>query len=702
MGFQVSPGVNVTERDLTTIVPAVATTSAGMAGAFRWGPVGERVLVDSENELRNIFGDPDKYNFNWFFTAANFLGYGNNLQIVRVAGASASNANTHTDKGLRIDNRTQFDANTSTGADAEFIAKYPGHLGNSLRVVVFDTNGKTGPFTANAASLGAVAVGISGGGSTTGASALIGGVIDNTNQANNLNLQKGDRILWSNGDINTVKAPQGVCGGTGGHGGVEGNSISLNEPLQFTVAVGTTFEIQNRYATLFGSVPRTSDVCALAGGTNDELNIAIVDYDGKITGTEGEVLETYEGLSKAFNARGFDGRDIFYKNVLNDQSQWVYARANLNGVNAGDNDTSSTFTSITPLEESGEYGAATSVGGSILNGSMGDAQSHAFKQGLDANQYGAVVDATSVHGGTGGVLTDSDVWNGYREFEDSETVDVSLILGGMSTATVQKLIIDMVDKRKDAIAFLSPINTATDPAGLVENKSTSVATTNILDFRNNSINKSSSYAVLDSGFKKMLDRYNNVLRSVPLNGDIAGLCARTEREQEAWFSPAGFNRGQIRGVVKLEFNPRQAHRDNLYLDGVNPVVSFPGEGVVLFGDKTMQSKPSAFDRINVRRLFIVLEKAIATASKFLLFEFNDEFTRAQFRNMVIPFLRTVQSRRGIFDFKVVCDESNNTGEVIDRNEFVGDIFIKPARSINFIQLNFIATKTSVDFSEVGG
>ena len=702
MGFQVSPGVNVTERDLTTIVPAVATTSAGMAGAFRWGPVGERVLVDSENELRNIFGDPDKYNYNWFFTAANFLGYGNNLQIVRVAGVSAANSNSHTYKNLRIDNRTQFDANTSSGEDAEFIAKYPGRLGNSLRVVVFDTNGKTGPFTANAASLGAVAVGISGGGSTTGVSALIGGVIDNTNQANNLNLQKGDRILWSNGDINTVKAPQGVCGGTGGHGGVEGNSISLNEPLQFTVAVGTTFEIQNRYATLFGSVPRTSDVCALAGGTNDELNIAIVDYDGKITGTEGEVLETYEGLSKAFNARGFDGRDIFYKNVLNDQSQWVYARKNLNGVNAGDNNTSTTFTSITPLEQSGQYGAATSVGGSILNGSMGDAQSHALIEGGDANQYGTVVDVTSVHGGSGGVLTDSDVWNGYREFEDSETVDVSLILGGMSTATVQKLIIDMVDKRKDAIAFLSPINTATDPSGLVENKSTSVATTNILDFRNNSINKSSSYAVLDSGFKKMLDRYNNVLRSVPLNGDIAGLCARTEREQEAWFSPAGFNRGQIRGVVKLEFNPRQAHRDNLYLDGVNPVVSFPGEGVVLFGDKTMQSKPSAFDRINVRRLFIVLEKAIATASKFLLFEFNDEFTRAQFRNMVIPFLRTVQSRRGIFDFKVVCDESNNTGEVIDRNEFVGDIFIKPARSINFIQLNFIATKTSVDFSEVGG
>jgi phage tail sheath protein FI len=299
-------------------------------------------------------------------------------------------------------------------------------------------------------------------------------------------------------------------------------------------------------------------------------------------------------------------------------------------------------------------------------------------------------------------LSNADLVTSFLEFEDAETVDVSLILGGVSDATAQKILIDMCDKRKDCIAFLSPVESSSVPAGLVQNKTAGEAATTVRDWRNNTLNKSSSYAVLDSGFKVMLDRYNDVLRYVPLNGDIAGLCARTEVEQEAWFSPAGFNRGQIRGVVKLAFEPRKAHRDELYKAGVNPVVSFPGEGTVLFGDKTMQAKPSAFDRINVRRLFIVLEKAIATASKYLLFEFNDEFTRAQFRNMVIPFLRTIMSRRGIYDFKVVCDETNNTGEVIDRNEFVGDIYIKPARSINFIQLNFIATKTGVDFSEVGG
>ena len=298
-------------------------------------------------------------------------------------------------------------------------------------------------------------------------------------------------------------------------------------------------------------------------------------------------------------------------------------------------------------------------------------------------------------------MDDGDVFTAFREFEDSETVDVSLLLGGAATSVVQGLLVDICDKRKDCIAFLSPVASASDPADFVQDRTAEEATRSVIDWRNNTLNKSSSYAVLDSGFKVQLDRYNDVLRHVPLNGDIAGLCARTEREQEAWFSPAGFNRGQIRGVVKLDLNPRQAHRDELYKNGINPVVAFPGEGTVLYGDKTLQSKPSAFDRINVRRLFIILEKAIATASKFLLFEFNDEFTRAQFRNMVIPFLRTVQSRRGIFDFKVVCDETNNTADIIDRNEFVGDIFIKPARSINYIQLNFIATPTGVDFSEIG-
>ena len=269
-------------------------------------------------------------------------------------------------------------------------------------------------------------------------------------------------------------------------------------------------------------------------------------------------------------------------------------------------------------------------------------------------------------------------------------------MGGASATLAQLVVQNVCEKRLDCMAFVSPAQSD------VENKLPYQALNNLKTFRDSTFSINSSYAVIDSGWKYQLDTYNNVLRIMPLNADIAGLVARTEFTNEAWFSPAGFNRGQLKNVVKLAYNPSsEAHRDELYTRQVNPVVSFPGEGVILFGDKTAQSRPSAFDRINVRRLFIILEKAIATASKFFLFEQNDAFTRAQFKNLVVPFLKTVQQRRGITDFSVVCDETNNTSEVIDRNEFVADIFVKPTRSVNFISLNFIATKTGVSFTEVG-
>jgi phage tail sheath protein FI len=284
-------------------------------------------------------------------------------------------------------------------------------------------------------------------------------------------------------------------------------------------------------------------------------------------------------------------------------------------------------------------------------------------------------------------------------FASAEEVDVSLILqgkavGSANNAQLANYIIDNIcESRKDCVAFISPAKTnVVSNAG---NESTSM-----VGFRNAS--RSTSYAVLDSGYKYQYDKYNDVYRYIPLNGDTAGLCVRTDDTRDPWFSPAGFNRGQIKNIIKLAYNPDKANRDILYKANINPVVTFPGQGTVLYGDKTMLTKPSAFDRINVRRLFIVLEKAIATAAKYTLFEFNDEFTRAQFKNLVEPFLRDVQGRRGIYDFKVVCDSTNNTGEVIDRNEFVGDIYIKPAKSINFIQLNFVAVRTGVEFSEIVG
>ena len=289
-------------------------------------------------------------------------------------------------------------------------------------------------------------------------------------------------------------------------------------------------------------------------------------------------------------------------------------------------------------------------------------------------------------------------------FANTETLDINLVLGGASSTVADTeaamdthvtMITSLVESRRDCVGFVSPYRGAT--VGVADSIT---ATKNVVDGFNNC--PSSSYMVFDSGYKYMYDKYNDVYRFVPLNGDTAGLCAFTDQIADSFFSPAGFNRGNIRGAVKLSFNPTKAERDQLYKARINPVVNFPGQGVVLFGDKTALSKPSAFDRINVRRLFLLLEKAISTAAKFQLFEFNDEFTRAQFRNLVEPFLRDIQGRRGITDFSVVADGTNNTGEVIDRNEFVADIFIKPARSINFISLNFVAVRTGVSFSEVGG
>jgi phage tail sheath protein FI len=296
-------------------------------------------------------------------------------------------------------------------------------------------------------------------------------------------------------------------------------------------------------------------------------------------------------------------------------------------------------------------------------------------------------------GGANGTIGNSEITTAYAFFANPDVVDVSLIISGPGNATVAASLISTAESRKDAMVFLSP------PKSSVVDKAGSEAT-NILSFRSGLT--SSSYAFLDSGYKYQYDRYNDVYRYVPLNGDIAGICARTDQERDPWFSPGGLNRGIVKNVIKLAYNPTKAERDNLYVQGINPVVTFQGEGTVLFGDKTLLNRPSVFDRINVRRLFIVLEKSIARAARSSMFEFNDQFTRAQFANLVEPFLRDIQGRRGITDFRVVCDESNNTPNVIDANQFVGDIYIKPARSVNFIQLNFVAVRTGVSFDEIVG
>ena len=385
---------------------------------------------------------------------------------------------------------------------------------------------------------------------------------------------------------------------------------------------------------------------AAAGGSLDEMHIAVIDEDGEISGTTGTILETFEGVSQATDAKTATGASNYYPNVLYAQSKFIYWVDHLATLSDGLAKTGTTF-----------------------DNSVGDA---------------FVVSTTSLASGTDDfTATNAEIATAYEKFNDAENVDLSLLICGPSQTgadatgdTKATAVMDIATARKDCVAFISPART--DVVG-VANAITQ--TVNVKNFANGL--PSTSYAVIDSGYKYMYDRYNDVYRFVPLNGDTAGLCARTDSVADAWFSPGGFNRGQVRGAVKLAFNPNQAQRDDLYKARVNSVVSFPGQGTILFGDKTAQSKPSAFDRINVRRLFIVLEKAVSTAAKFQLFEFNDEFTRAQFRNLVEPFLRDVQGRRGLTDFSVICDDTNNTGDVIDRNEFRADIFIKPASFYQF-------------------
>jgi hypothetical protein len=625
MAFQLSPGVAVQEKDATNIVPAVGTSAGGFSGTFQWGPVEEVYTVDTEKTLVSVFGKPNNDTAISFFTAANFLGYGNNLGVVRVVGAAAKNA-VGTGTALLIKNTDQYDSAYSSGQASVGIAaaKYPGVLGNSLKVSLCHTNS----FSRT----------LSGTVNTTTSSITVTGI----STAFDTDVAVGT----------TLKTTTGVVIGTV-------SSIISATSLVLTsfakVAVTTSPIIAEwEFASSFTAAPNTSAFGANVGAHNDEVHVVVVDTTGAFSGTPNTVLEKYAYASVANDAKKDDGSTNYYKTLLNKSSKYVFWMDHPTlATNWGQQAAGVTFTNI---------GKPETV--SLVGGVSDD------------------------------VLTDSAAITGYSLFANTELVDVSLIpLGGASQATQIYVINNVAEARKDCMAFMSPaLADVLNAVGIEAN--------NIIAVRN--ALPSSSYAALDSGWKYQYDRYNDVYRWIPLNGDSAGLCARTDFTNDPWWSPAGFNRGQIKNVIKLAYSPNQTDRDRLYPIGVNPVVSFKGQGTILYGDKTMLSKPSSFDRINVRRLFIVLEKAIATASKYQLFEFNDPFTRAQFRSFVEPFLRDVKGRRGIADFLVVCDETNNTGEVIDGNRFKASIYIKAARSINFIELQFVSTPTGAQFSEVVG
>jgi hypothetical protein len=558
MSFQISPGVNVSEIDLTTVVPSVLTTAGAFAGTFVWGPANQIVLVDSEITLSKTFGQPDSNSAISFFTAANFLAYGNNLSVVRAIGSNCKNAIANTSTSAQIDNSDTFQYSylnqNNSNALGPFAARYAGALGNSISITVIDTG----------------------------------------------NTSRSD---------------------------------------------------------LFTSAPGTSQYVSNNGGANDEIHIAVIDAGGLFTGTKNTVLETFPFVSKASDAVNLNsGTSNYYKQVIFNTSKYIYAVDPADYSNTsttwGTTASNKTFASITPKMIS-----------------------------------------YTLSGGKDEVPSDANLITAYSNFANKESIDISLLLTGNGSATVQQSVMDIASSRGDAVAFVSP------PYASVVNNSGSESSS-ISSWV--SALTPSTYTVADSGWKYQFDVYNNTYRWIPLNGDIAGLCVYTDNIRDPWYSPAGFNRGQIKNAVKLAWNPSKTYRDTLYAAGVNPVVSFPGQGIVLYGDKTLQNKPSAFDRINVRRLFIVLEKTVAKAAQSSLFEFNDEFTRAQFVALVTPFLRDVLGRRGIFDFRVVCDTTNNTPQVIDSNQFVGDIYVKPARSINFIQLNFIAVGTGIEFNTIVG
>ena len=726
MAFTVSPGVVTREIDLTTIVPETGTTAGAFAGAFRWGPVDKIVNVSSEDLLVENFQKPDSSTYLSFFTAANFLAYGQNLNVVRVANSSALNATTDSANTVLIKSDetyyntyySEFGGSPSNDFGV-FAAKYAGELGNSIKVSI------CGSDIASANLTGTSTIAFDGDeGTVTGTSTLFTKELQVNDQLKNLstnvyyvvsaiasdtsmtvksssNTDVGSGVSMQRmksshfqesstevmGTVQVSDSARKVMTGTGTYfdlqltvgdiitiGGERHKLASITSNTSATletalspsnggITASVSYSREWEFSNNFDYAPLTSDFAVRRGVTQDEVHVIVVDEDGEWTGVKGTVLETFPALSVASDAKSEDGTALYYKEAINRQSKYIWWMKH-------------------PTAGAASTGPNTAAWGASANSSL--------KPAFTANRINF---STSMTGGADGqTLTDADKILGYDKFKSAEDVDISLILGCDSSSTVVSyLISNIAEVRKDCMVFCSPEQT-----DVVNNDGAETGA--IIDYRN--ALSSTSYAVIDSGWKYQYDKYNDTFRYIPLNADTAGLVVRTTLERDFFFSPAGFNRGQVKNVARLAWNPNKTERDLLYKNGINPVVSFSGQGTILFGDKTLLAKPSAFDRINVRRLFITLEKSISAFAQFSMFEFNDDFTRSSFVSAVEPFLRDIQGRGGITDFAVVCDESNNTQEVIDRNEFIGSIFIKPTKSINFILLNFVAVRSGVEFDEV--
>ena len=577
-----SPAVTVKEIDLTGSVPNVQTSTGAIVGNFGWGPVGKPILISDENGLVSAFSAPTDDNAVDFHSAAYFLRYSNSLFVVREQQSSARNSvANHTTSGTlttqKINDLDAFENATIDSSDGVFLARYPGVVGNSLKVSIVGS--------------------------------------DNDDATANFN-------AWA-------------------------------------------------YKDNFDAPPKTSSFVSALGGKNDEIHIAVIDEDGLISGVKGEVLETFPFLSVARNAKNPDGSTNYYREVLKNKSQWIYAGVGHVGSSAALSDF-----------------AGANWGTNATTGAEDFKSDYAW--GTAQSEWSFTGGVTSASLGT------DDIQRGFDKFEDVDSIELDFLIApdSLADATATTIVNDLIstaEARKDCVAVASPSRTAVVTTG-----------TNAAVLACNNTYTKSTYFVQDNNFLKVYDKYNDKYIKIPAASSTAGLMAATDLTSAPWFSPAGARRGRYLGITDIVLSPTKAERDALYKVGINPIANIPGEGVILFGDKTNSARPTAFDRINVRRLFLTLERTITIAGRATMFEFNDEFTRAEFVNVVEPLLREVKGRRGITDFKVLCDSTNNTPAVVDANRFVASIFIKPAHSINFVTLNFVAVRTGVEFEEVVG
>lgn len=726
MAGQVSPGVVIKERDLTNArIDNTVDNVGALAAPFERGPVNEMTNILNEKALLDTFGRPNENNAEFWFTATNFLSYGGQLQIVRVGTSALVNAVSDSASATLIENDTEYVVNHYDSAQSwHYAAKTAGSYGNNVSVHAIDhgydvTLGTSVALTAGAGNAAYTSSGASGkvyvdpaGGSSllliettgnfpvgsanllvkeTGATATtLNGAVASGDATITVtaatNIAVGEHLLLASGEIVKVtdiaSAPDlGVDRGqfgTAAAAQTDGTDVFELTQADITTSMKWWDNVKLsgtdiNWNTLV-SRPGTSQYAANFGSKYDELSIVVLDSTGKISGTKNTIIEKFQNLSKSADAQTSEGGDNYYANVLRFASEYLYF---------GKHDSTNVTASYA--------GYTTGIWGSGIQ----DGRTYTML-GYQAYTLGGGVDGYDVDAG--------DLTSGYDYFADTESITLDYILAGpllgtrVDSITVAQKCINIASSRKDCMAFVSPYKAAVigTLAASVEQQRD-----NVIDFFDG-VGSPTSYAVFDSGWKYVYDRFNDTYRYVPCNGDVAGLCVETGADLDPWFSPAGFTRGVLRGVIKLAYTPAKSDRDKLYQARINPISTFPGRGTVLYGDKTALSTPSAFDRINVRRLFLTVERQVENLGKNVLFDLNDEITRSSFANVVGGFLREVQARRGITDYLVVCDETNNTGDVIDRNEFVAEIYLKPSRSINFITITFVATRSGISFDEIVG